>query len=70
MLDKPLQTSSEPLKTMLTRFCIVVVFGIAFAYIESAVVVYLRAIFYPDGFTFPLTDFGFCSPKSAGKQQH
>ena len=58
MLDKPLQTSSEPLKTMLTRFCIVVVFGIAFAYIESAVVVYLRAIFYPDGFTFPLTDFG------------
>ena len=33
-------------------------FGIAFGYIEAAVVVYLRAIFYPAGFTFPLTDFG------------
>jgi len=42
---------------MLTRFCIVVIFGIAFAYIEAAVVVYLREIFHPDGSTFPLTDF-------------
>jgi len=32
----------------------VVLFAVAFAYIESAVVVYLRVIFYPDGFTFPL----------------
>lgn len=47
----------EPLKTVLKRFCIVVVFGIAFAYIEAAVVVYLREIFHPDGFTFPLRDF-------------
>lgn len=30
------------------------VFGIAMAFVESAVVVYLRAIFYPDGFKFPL----------------
>jgi hypothetical protein len=36
----------------------VVVFGIAFGYFEAAVVVYLREIFYPDGFTFPLTEFG------------
>lgn len=43
---------------MLTRFCIVVIFGIAFAYIEAVVVVYLRKIFHPDGFTFPLADFG------------
>lgn len=35
-----------------------VVFGIAFGYFEAAVVVYLREIFYPDGFTFPLTEFG------------
>jgi len=42
-------------------FCIVIVFSIAFAYIESAVVVYLRAIFYTDGFTFPLTIFGLDS---------
>jgi len=29
-------------------------FAIAFAYIESAVVVYLRAIYYPNGFHFPI----------------
>ena len=40
------------------RFIIVVLFSIAFAYIESAVVVYLRAIFHPDGFRFPLEVFG------------
>jgi hypothetical protein len=50
---------SEPLKTtILKRFCVVVVFGIAFGYIEAAVVVYLRTIFHPDGFSFPLTNFG------------
>jgi len=51
-------TPPEPLKAMLKRFCIVVVFGIAFAYIEAAVVVYLRTIFHPSSFTFPLTEFG------------
>jgi hypothetical protein len=51
-------TSPQPLKAMLIRFCIVVVFGIALAYIEAAVVVYLRTIFHPAGFTFPLTEFG------------
>jgi len=39
------------------RLAIAVAFSIAFAYIESAVVVYLRAIFYPDGFSFPLAMF-------------
>ena len=34
----------------------VVAFGVAFGYIEAAVVVYLRALFYPDGFTWPLAD--------------
>lgn len=42
------------------RFCIVVAFSIAFGYIEAAVVVYLRAIFHPNGFTFPL-DFAIAS---------
>ena len=42
---------------MLKRLLIAVAFSIAFAYIESAVVVYLRAIFYPDGFCFPLEPF-------------
>jgi hypothetical protein len=42
----------------MTRLGICVVFGMAFAYIESAVVVYLRVIFHPNGFTFPLEVFG------------
>jgi len=29
-------------------------FGAAFGLVEAAVVVYLRALYYPDGFTFPL----------------
>jgi hypothetical protein len=49
--------SQEPLKTMLKRFAVVVMFGIAFAYVEAAVVVYLREIFHADGFTFPLREF-------------
>ena len=55
---KLLDISSESFGTILRRLCVVVVFSIAFAYIESAVVVYLREIFHPDGFIFPLTDFG------------
>ncbi|UCF95901.1 MAG: hypothetical protein JSV89_12015 [Spirochaetaceae bacterium] len=34
------------------------VFAIAFAYIESSVVVYLRTVYYPEGFTFPLKGLG------------
>jgi len=54
--EKLINTSVEPLKTTMTRFVIAVIFSIAFAYIESAVVVYLRVIFHPDGFTFPLSN--------------
>jgi hypothetical protein len=43
---------------MLKKLLIAIAFSIAFAYIESAVVVYLRAIFHPDGFDFPLEVFG------------
>jgi len=42
---------------MLRRLAIVILFSIAFAYVESAVVVYLRAIFHPNGFSFPLPVF-------------
>ncbi len=42
---------------MLKRLLIAVLFAAAFAYIESAVVVYLRVIFHPNGFTFPLAPF-------------
>jgi len=49
---------AEPLKATIKVLCVVVIFSIAFAYIEAAVVVYLRQIFHPGGFTFPLTTFG------------
>lgn len=48
---------SEPFKTILKRLCIAIIFSIAFGYVEAAVVVYLREIFHPAGFTFPLTNF-------------
>lgn len=32
----------------------IILFSIAFAMVESAVVIYLRTIYYPDGFSFPL----------------
>lgn len=56
--EKVPDTSTEPLKTTFKTFLIVVVFSIAFGYIEAAVVVYLRQIFHPDGFIFPMTVFG------------
>ena len=45
------------LKTLLSRFIIAVIFSISLGYFEAAVVVYLREIFYPGGFTFPLDIF-------------
>jgi len=36
------------------RLLWVSLFGVAFAFVESSVVVYLRSIYYPEGFTFPL----------------
>ena len=50
--------SGNFLKVVLRRFLFAVLFVVAFAYIEAAVVVYLRAIFYPTGFNFPILDFG------------
>ena len=46
----------NPGKIPISRLVILALFAIAFAYIEAAVVVYLRAIFYPNGFTFPITN--------------
>lgn len=37
-----------------TTFIWVSIFSVAMGYMESAVVVYLRAMFYPEGFDFPL----------------
>ncbi len=41
-------------KSLNKKILIVFLFGIAFAYIEAAVVAYLRTIYYPTGFHFPL----------------
>ncbi len=46
------------LETGSSRLFIIVIFSISFAYIEAAVVVYLRTIFYPEGFSFPMPEFG------------
>ncbi|OHB66876.1 MAG: hypothetical protein A2Y77_02650 [Planctomycetes bacterium RBG_13_62_9] len=48
---------TDNMQQMLKRLLVAIVFSIAFAYVESAVVVYLRAIFHPDGFTFPMRAF-------------
>ena len=40
-------------------FLLVVLFSIAFAFIESAVVVYIRELYYPEGFDFPLKLMAF-----------
>jgi len=56
--EKAPDTFSEPLEATFKTFLIVVVFSIAFGYIEAAVVVYLRQIFHPDGFIFPMAVFG------------
>ncbi|MGA2071501.1 MAG: hypothetical protein ABSG97_09140 [Sedimentisphaerales bacterium] len=44
-------------KAAISRFWLVVILAIAFGYVEAAVVVYLRQIFHPAGFVFPLTSF-------------
>ncbi|MHC4758928.1 MAG: hypothetical protein ACYTE8_09740 [Planctomycetota bacterium] len=44
-------------KSIFLNLLFVFIFGVSLAYFEASVVVYLRAIFYPDGFTFPLSIF-------------
>jgi len=39
---------------MLKRLILLTLFAISMAFLESAVVVYLRALYYPEGFAFPL----------------
>lgn len=39
------------------KILLVVFFATAMAWLESAVVVYLRMLYYPDGFKFPLINF-------------
>jgi len=55
--SRALECNSDRERESWDRFWVVVVFSIAFAYIESAVVVYLRQINHPDGFAFPMGAF-------------
>jgi hypothetical protein len=57
-MNKPLLHTSTKPDRLPERLLIIILFSIAFAYIEAAVVVYLREIFYPAGFNFPLLEFG------------
>lgn len=36
------------------KIIVLSIFGVAMAFLEAAVVVYLRALYYPDGFQFPM----------------
>ncbi len=58
LLQTARQEKPALLQEIISKFCLVVVFAVALAYFEAAVVVYLRTIFYPHGFTFPLSNFG------------
>ena len=55
--EKSTDNSLFSYKQTLFRFTLAVFFSISLGYFEAAVVVYLRAIFYPDGFDFPLVIF-------------
>ena len=48
-------THSTPSRRHLAAIGTLAIFAIAMAFLESAIVVYLRAIFYPAGFSFPLS---------------
>ncbi len=52
-----MSVSGKSLKAIIRRCALVVLLAIAFGYIEAAVVVYLRQIFHPEGFSFPLISF-------------
>ena len=40
--------------TIKNRIIFLIIFGIAMGFLEAAVVVYLRQLYYPEGFAFPL----------------
>ncbi len=44
------------MKILIKKFWKITLFGIAMGFLEAAVVIYLRAIIYPEGFCFPLKD--------------
>ena len=55
-MDDPVKEQTR--KLGLWPLFYLVLFSVAMAYLESAVVVYLRALYYPQGFSFPLIMMG------------
>jgi len=53
-MDGPIQHSAAGAGRRRLVLACLVLFAVTMAYLESAVVVYLRAIYYPEGFSFPL----------------
>ena len=47
-----------PVKKLKHHLIWLSIFSVSMAFLESAVVVYLRKIYYPDGFDFPLSPIG------------
>ena len=45
---------SESMVSVTKQLFWLIVWGVAFAYIEASIVVYLREIYYPEGFAFPV----------------
>jgi hypothetical protein len=57
------------MKNWQKRYIWCAIFAVAFAYIESSVVVYLRALYYPQGFGFPLKQMSlFAYLTEAGRE--
>ena len=46
------------MKTIKSIIMWLTIFGIAMGFLESAIVIYLRKIYYPEGFRFPLVEIG------------
>ena len=51
-------------KESVNKILIITIFAIAMGFLEAAVVIYLRELFYPNGFDFPLR--GFLNPSILG----
>ncbi len=56
-LDHGAMLHSDTTGSIGSRIGWLTLFAIAFGFAEAAVVVYLRELYYPDGFTFPLVPF-------------
>jgi len=51
---EPRSASAEPAPGLISRYVWLWAFALAMGWFEAAVVVYLRELYYPDGFRFPI----------------